>query len=159
MARRQRIDSATAAIETMRKASLEIKPPAHVPLSKADLVFFREVIAEKPRSEWTRHDISIAAQLAQAMADLVRARSELRATGGGPILGGRNGDQLVNNPWQQAVRDETARIVALRTTLQIHGRGKNGEKRDVEKRRGAAAQIEDNLAADGDALLAGVRVN
>ena len=159
MARRQRIDSATAAIETMRRASVDIDPPAHLPLSGEDLVFFREVIAEKPRSEWTKHDISIAAQLAQAMADLAKARAGLRATGGGPILGGRNGDQLVNNPWQQAVRDETARIVALRTTLQIHGRGKNGEKRDVEKRRGAAAQIEDNLAADGDALLAGIRVN
>lgn len=149
MARRQRIDTVAGAV-TVAAGLREIEPPVTVPLDPKDRAFFETIVREKPASEWTPHDIEVAAHLAQAMADLVVARSRLRETGG-PVLA--SGGKLVNNPFSQAVRDETARIVSLRSTLQIHGRGKNGETRDVLKRREMARTIEDGLAGDDAGLL------
>src|SRR3546814_398761 len=51
--RKQRIDSATAAVKVMHGATREIAPPAHVRMSAEDWPFWHSVIAEFARSEWT----------------------------------------------------------------------------------------------------------
>src|SRR3546814_12195327 len=77
--RSQRIDSATAAVKVMQGATREIAPPAHVRMSEEDWPFWHSVIAEFARSEWTDHQLEMAAMLARAMADLEREQYELRA--------------------------------------------------------------------------------
>src|SRR3546814_1229461 len=79
--RKQRIDSATAAVKVMQGATREIAPPAHVRMSEEDWPFWHSVIAEFARSEWTDHQLEMAAMLARAMADLEREQYELRAEG------------------------------------------------------------------------------
>ena len=53
--RKARIDSASEAVRVMAKAVTEIQPPDNVPLDDEDRPFFRNVIAEYARSEWTAH--------------------------------------------------------------------------------------------------------
>src|SRR3546814_9369904 len=70
---------ATAAVKVMQGATREIAPPAHVRMSEEDWPFWHSVIAEFARSEWTDHQLEMAAMLARAMADLEREQYELRA--------------------------------------------------------------------------------
>src|SRR3546814_10587952 len=80
--RKQRIDGATAAVKVMQGATREIAPPAHVRMSEEDWPFWHSVIAEFARSEWTDHQLEMAAMLARAMADLERSEehtSELQS--------------------------------------------------------------------------------
>lgn len=157
MPKRQPVNTVSGALQVAQLMQNELRPPAHVPLSEDDLPFWNSIIQEKPRSEWTAHDLEVAAHLAQAMADLVNARKELRASGGAVTeKEGKFGTVFGNNPWSQAVRDESARIVSFRSTLQIHGRGKNGEFRDVTKRRDQAGEIEGALQSDNDPLIPGL---
>src|SRR3546814_18134697 len=79
--RKQRIDSATAAVKVMQGATREIAPPAHVRMSEEDWPFWHSVIAEFARSEWTDNQLEMAAMLARALADLAREQDELRAEG------------------------------------------------------------------------------
>src|SRR3546814_11754130 len=92
--RKQRIDSATAAVKVMQGATREIAPPAHVRMSEEDWPFWHSVIAELARSEWTDHQLEMAAMLARAMADLEREQYELRAEGS--VLNSDSGEQVVN---------------------------------------------------------------
>src|SRR3546814_14193514 len=50
-------------------------------MSEEDLPFLHSVIAEFARSEWTDHQLDIAAMLARAMAVLERVQYELRGEG------------------------------------------------------------------------------
>src|SRR3546814_20777606 len=79
--RKQMIDSATAAVKVMQGATREIAPPAHVRMSEEDRPFWHSVIAEFARSEWTDHQLEMAAMLARAMDDLVREQYQLSDEG------------------------------------------------------------------------------
>jgi CelD/BcsL family acetyltransferase involved in cellulose biosynthesis len=70
MARKQRIDSATAAVEVMQAALNEIEVPGCVPLSEAEMPFWDAVIAARSKSEWNDADLITAAHLARTMAKL-----------------------------------------------------------------------------------------
>ncbi|OYU50892.1 MAG: terminase small subunit [Alphaproteobacteria bacterium PA1] len=148
MSKRQPVNTVAGAAAVASAIGRTIEPPAHVPLDEDDLLFWDDVIAEKPALEWTQHDLTIAAMLVRAMADEVKARTKLRETGGAGVeVKDKDGNITIkNNAYSQAVRDEAARIISYRTTLQIHGRGKNGEKRDVDRRRSLASEIEGNIS-------------
>src|SRR3546814_9847596 len=92
--RKQRIDSATAAVKVMQGATREIAPPAHVRMSEEDWPFWHSVIAEFARSEWTDNQLEMAAMLARAMADLEREQYELRAEGS--VMTSERGTPVVN---------------------------------------------------------------
>lgn len=154
MSRRQRIDSAAGAVATMAAATRDLSPPAHVFLRPGDLPFWETVIAEKPKSEWTDADLIVAASLARAMAD-----AEMIAT---MSVGqrGRVKDKVkpsfvINSI--SAVDKLARRIVTLRRALQLDNRSKNGEQRDVDRRREHARDVENGqnpMADDDDGLLA-----
>src|SRR3546814_9900227 len=74
--------------------SREIAPPAHVRMSEEDWPFWHSVIAEFARSEWTDHQLEMAAMLARAMADLEREQYELRAEGS--VMTSERGTPVVN---------------------------------------------------------------
>jgi hypothetical protein len=150
MARRQRIDSAAGAVATMAAAARDLSPPDHVRIRKGDMPFWDSVISEKPKSEWTESDMIVAANLARAMADAERVAG-YTVVGGGNINQARLLETI-------EVSDKLARrIVTLRRALGLDNRAKNGEQRDVTRRREHAEEIErghNPMANDGDSLLA-----
>ena len=150
MARRPRIDSAAAAVGVLEKAARDLAPPAHVKLRSGDWPFWDAVIAERAKSEWTLADLLVAANLARAMADAERI-AEMTA--------GKTGAVKVTTMIASiAASDKLARrIVTLRRALGIDSRAKNGEQRDVNRRREHALGIEGGanpMTDDEDGLLA-----
>ena len=147
--RKQRIDSSSAAVEVLRKAAADLFPPEHVPVAESEVPFWINVIAEKPKSEWTAHDLEIAALLARAMRRLEREEAVL--DGEDTVMHNAGGTPM-QNPRIRVIADLHSRVIKYRQTLGIHNRGKAGEKRDVDKRRAATREIE--ALPDGDGLLA-----
>jgi hypothetical protein len=134
----------------MAKAAQPIVPPSNVPLEPGDLGFFASVIAEFARSEWTAHQLEIAAMLARTMADLEREQRELR--GEGSVMVTEKGTPVVN-PRKAVVQMHAASILSFRRSLALHARAQSGEARDVGKRRGQAKAIE-AASPLGDDLIA-----
>jgi hypothetical protein len=138
MAKRQRVDSATAAVAIFAGAQREIAPPAHVMLGDGDWPYWHSVVTEFAKSEWTDHQLEVAAQLAKAMADLETERNALRLEGYVLDISGK----AVANPRHGVARDLTNSVMSLRRNLSLHARAQGGEARDVGKRRDMALDIE-----------------
>jgi hypothetical protein len=132
--RKQRVDSATAAVEAMKAAAGrdEVRPPGHIHFEDEDWPYWWNVVEEAARSEWTDHQLELAALLARAMCDLEREQRELRKEGA--VVRGAMGQPAVN-PRKQVVAMHAAAILSIRRSLGIHSRAKAGEARDVTKRR------------------------
>ena len=149
MARRERADAAAAQVKVMAAATQEIHPPSNVPLTDADLPFFASVIAEFARSEWTAHQLEIAAFLARTMADLESDQRLMRQEG--PILLTDKGTPVVN-PRKTVIQMNASAILSYRRSLSLHARAQGGEGRDVAKRREMAKGIEADNPLDDDLL-------
>lgn len=150
MAKRPRIDTATAAVAVTRAAQQEIVPPSNVPLDAGDMPFFASVIAEFARSEWTAHQLELAAMLARTMADLERDQRLMREEG--PITVTEKGTPVVN-PRKTVIQMNASIILSYRRSLSLHARAQGGEARDIGKRRALAQGIEADAVTD-DELLA-----
>ena len=150
MARKQRVDSASAAVKIMQGAVREVAPPAHVLLGEEDWPYWHSVVAEFPKIEWTDHQLEVAAQLAKSMADLERERNTLR--GEGYVTALESGKTIVN-PRHGVARDLTNSVMSLRRNLSLHARAREGEARDVGKRRAIASGVEADNPLD-DPLIA-----
>lgn len=147
--RKARIDSAEEAVRVMAKATKDVKPPANVPLDDGDIPFFNNVIAEYARSEWSSHQLEIAAMLARTMADLTREQMLLREEGG--VAYSEKGTPVAN-PRKAIVQMHASSILSFRRSLSLHARAQAGEARDVAKRRGAAKDIESDNPLEDDLL-------
>lgn len=146
MARKQRIDSITAHIDVMQAALTELSPPEHIPLTEKDEPFWRSIIAEKPKVEWTAHDLEFAALLAMSLRKLRDEEKTLDEEG---AIVTTTGGNVAANPRLRIVADLHSRSMKYRQSLGIHNRGKNGEHRDAVKRRDQAFGVEaDNPLAD-----------
>jgi hypothetical protein len=139
MARKQRIDSVTAQVSVMAQATVEIVPPSNVPLDARDLPFFASVIAEFARSEWTAHQLELAAMLSRTMADLEQEQRSLRLEGS--VLATDRGTPVVN-PRKAVIQMHASTILSYRRSLSLHARAQGGEARDVSKRRDMAKAVE-----------------
>lgn len=147
--RKARIDSASEAVRVMAKAATDIEPPDNVPLDDEDRPFFRNVIAEYARSEWSAHQLELAAMLARTMADLTREQALLRTEGG--VAYSEKGTPVAN-PRKSIVQMHAGSILSFRRSLALHARAQAGEARDVAKRRDAAKQIEADNPLEDDLL-------
>jgi hypothetical protein len=117
--RKARIDSASEAVRLMSAAAKTIVPPSNVPLDESDLPFFASVIAEFARSEWTAHQLELAAMLARTMADLNREQQLLREEGS--TLTTLKGTPVVN-PRKAVVQMHASSILSFRRSLSLHAR-------------------------------------
>lgn len=147
--RKARIDSVSEAVRVMAKATAEIAPPANVPLDSEDLPFFRSVIAEYARSEWSAHQLELAAMMARKMRDMNDVQRELRAEG---YTSTASNGAPCQNPLVGALRMLDTSILATRRSLSLHARAQEGEARDVAKRRGGAKAIEADNPLEDDLL-------
>jgi len=150
MSRKSRIDSTAAAVEVLRSAQTEIHPPSNVELDDTDKSFFASVLAEFARSEWTAHQLELAAMLARTMADLERDQRLMRIEG--PIMATEKGTPVVN-PRKTVIQMNASMILSFRRSLSLHARAQGGEARDIGKRRDQTLNIENGIG-DGDDLLA-----
>lgn len=143
MAKRQPVNSAAAAVRIMQGAVRDIVPPAHVPLDDCDWPFWESVVAEFARSEWTEHQLELAAFLAKDMADAERNRRSVREEG--EVL-----ESGKANPRCNVLVAIGNRILATRRSLSLHARAKGGEAEKIGPRRAMAKAIEANNPMDGD---------
>jgi hypothetical protein len=151
MAKRARVDSVSGALAIAAGSQVQISPPSNVPLDAGDMAFFASVIDEFARSEWTAHQLELAAMLARTMADLEQDQRMMRIEG--PILQSDRGTPVVN-PRKTVIQMNASIVLSYRRSLQLHARAMSGETRDVAVRRSHAKGIEN--AGEGDDLLAGM---
>lgn len=133
----------------MSRAAADIVPPSNVPLDKGDMPFFASVIAEFARSEWTAHQLELAAMLARTMADLEREQRLLREEGATALS--ERGTPVVN-PRKTVVQMHASTILSFRRSLALHARAQGGDARDIGKRRAIARSIEADNPLDDDLL-------
>jgi hypothetical protein len=141
MARRPRIDSATEIVRVSAAAGRIITPPSNVPLEPGDLPFFASVVDEFARSEWTAHQLELAAMLARTMADLTREQAALRQEGS--VARTDRGTPVVN-PRKCVVQMHASTILSFRRSLALHARSE-GHQRDTGKRREEMKELEANI--------------
>jgi hypothetical protein len=147
--RKQRIDSSTAAVRVMASALTELEPPEHCPLPEAAMPFWRSITRGRTRDEWeaTPALLVTASNLAWVQWQIVKIRQFIDADGDIP-------DAKATKRLDDLQRLEMAYL----RTLQQHGRGAEGEARDVGKRRAQATGIVTDNPLDDD-LLARPTVN
>ena len=144
MSRKQRIDSATAAVAVMVDATKgELLPPDHCPLPESAMPFWRAIMRGRARDEWeaTPSLLATASSLAWTQWQIVKVREAVE------------NDAVPDAKAVQRMSDMQRLEMAYLRTLQQHGRGAEGEKRDVAARRSAAAGIAADSPLD-DELLA-----
>jgi hypothetical protein len=134
----------------MAGAVAQVAPPSNVPLDERDIPFFLSVIDEFALSEWTAHQLELAAMLARTMADLERDQRLMREEG--PILATERGTPVVN-PRKTVIQMNASIILSYRRSLSLNARAQGGEARDIGKRRAAAKDAEKGSPFD-DELLA-----
>jgi hypothetical protein len=145
MARKQRIDSSAAAVRIVQGAVRHIAPPSHVPLDDCDWPFWENVVAEFARSEWTEHQLEIAAMLARTMANMEAEQRQLRIEG---FIAVRENGTTVENPRGRVVKSLAGDILSLRRSLALHARARSGDNRDAAKQREAGRALEADLSDD-----------
>lgn len=139
MSRKQRIDSSAAAVRIVQGAVRQMTPPSHVPLDDCDWPFWENVVAEFARSEWTEHQLEIAALLARTLANLESEQRTLRLEG---FIAVRENGTTVENPRSRVVKSLAGDILSLRRSLALHARAKSGDNRDAAKQRDTGRALE-----------------
>jgi hypothetical protein len=147
--RKEPINSTSKGVMVMQKSLQKITPPQTVPLDNCDLPFFANVIDEFARSEWTAHQLELAAMLARTMSDLNTEQIALRLEGS--VCHTDKGTPVVN-PRKTIIQMHASTILSYRRSLGIHARAQGGEARDVAARRSTAKSIEGNNPLSDDLL-------
>ena len=146
MARKTKVTSKEAQIEAARKSLGDIVPPMTVPLGDDDLPFFDAVIREYAKSEWSDHQLEIAAMMARTMKDLEENQRELRAEG--YITTRPSNGTTVENPRARVVKSLTGDLLSLRRSLGVHARAK-AEPREAQRNTKILKEYEaDNVLED-----------
>ncbi len=146
--RKQRIDSITAAVGVVASANIEILPPEHCPLPEGAMPFWSAIVRGRAREEWnsTPSLLATASSLAWTQWQIVLLRQMYE--GVVPLPDGMKSAMLASR-----MIDLQRLEMAYLRTLQQHGRGAQGEARDVAARRAATSDIERTTNID-DELLA-----
>lgn len=144
--RRKRSDSAAAAVAAAQSAALgPLNPPKHIKLRKGDRPFWDAIMRSRARDTWTDSDLTTAATMARAQADIEKLQAEVDSEG--YTLENAKGIQVIN---PKAIIFETLckRVVALSRVLHVHaeatiGRSRNAANALANER--AAEQEHDDL--------------
>lgn len=152
--RQNRSDSAAAAIEAAKNATLpDLMPPEHVQISARAMPYYRDVVRARARSEWNPHQLTVAAQMAECMADQDEVRGNL-AVEGWTVL--NNKGTVVANAHVAISEALARRQMALGRSLQMIGRAIGDPRTPVGKRQQEkdARQARDEVAGEDEDLLA-----
>jgi hypothetical protein len=145
--KRNRSDSASAAVEAAQIASAElIEPPDHVTLRDGDRSFWNSIVSARARDSWNNADLENAANLARCKADIERLQREI--TSEGDVVQNERGTQIIN-PKHTLLETLSRRAVAISRMLHVHAEATVGESGDQTKRvaaeKKAKAAVKDDL--------------
>ena len=141
--KRQAVNTITAHAAIAASAK-SIDVPAHVPLDNEELPFWKSVIAEFARSEWTDHQLELAAMLARTMSSMESEQRYLKSEGS--VLLSARGTPVVN-PRKSIIQMHAGTVLAIRRSLSLHARAQNGEAEKIGPRRAQAKAVESHLDA------------
>jgi len=152
MARKQRSDSAKAAIDAaVAVTQPPLRPPANVRLRDGDEPFWDSIIKSRARAEWVSEaDLIVAAQLARCMAD-IEAEQIVIETEGSVIDNARG--TAVMNPRHAILEQLARRQMAFMKCLSMTGVIRVGDKRGLAGARAAEAgarQARSTVTTEGD---------
>lgn len=128
------------------------EPPAHIELPREAMPFWVDIVCTRAKKDWSRFQLSLAAQLARTQYDIERRTREMELDG--VVIENARGTPVAN-PVNTALEQLVRRQLALVRSLQLAGVGdpRVQAKRDKMAQgaqAGAAAAKDD----DGDDLLA-----
>lgn len=156
--RQHRSDSAAAAIDAAKAAAKPaLRPPAHVQLSADAEPYFADIVRARARSEWNEHQLTIAAQMAECMAEQEEVRAAI-ALEGWTVMNAKG--TTVANPMVSIGEQLARRQMALGRSLQMTGRALGDPRAPIGKRqsektaRELAGEVAGEGAEEGDGLLA-----
>lgn len=130
-AKRQRSDSTAAAVTASQNAAKgPLAPPSHITLRMCDREFWDAVVSARARDTWNDSDLSIAATLVRAQADVERLHAEIDNEG--EITHAANGCPIIS-PKCKLIEMLTKRIVSLARVLHVHAEATVGLSRDAGK--------------------------
>lgn len=135
--RQHRSDSAAAAIAAAKAAASPLpRPPAHVQISASAEPYYEDIVRARARDEWNEYQLTVAAQLANCMADQDEVRAELALEGW--VVVNAKGTQVAN-PLVNIAEAMARRQMALSRSLQMTGRAL-GHPDDPKKKRALEKQ-------------------
>lgn len=138
--RRTNTDSVAAEQRAVENAHAGIhKPPAHTKLLAEALPFWNSIMLCRPRHTWTEVDLDLAAQMAQAQADVVRITRALRREG--DTIGGKV------NPRELMLDRTSRRVERMARIIHVHASATDCEAHDGKK----AAKFERDIRNREDA--------
>lgn len=152
--RKSRSDSASAAIEAAKNAALpDLQPPAHVVLSSGAEPYFRDIVRARARDEWNDFQLTVAAQMAECMAEQVEEAGHLALEG--KVVMNAKGTQVAN-PRVSILEQLARRQMALARSLQMIGRAVGDPRAPTNKRKleNSARAARDEALEEEDDLLA-----
>ena len=130
--RQARSDSAAAAIAAAKAAASPLpRPPEHVQISANAEAYYEDIVRARARDEWNEYQLTVAAQMAECMADQDEVRAEL-ALDGWTVVNAKG--TLVANPLVNIAEALARRQMALSRSLQMTGRAL-GHPDDPKKKR------------------------
>lgn len=152
--KRQRSDSASAAINAMANAAKgAIQAPAYATMTPDAEPYFDAVVRARARDEWEECDLIVAVQLAQCMADMASEDAQLRDEG--KVIKNDKGTPVMN-PRTTVLEQLARREMALMRTLRMGGRIA-GDTRDLQGKRkieSQSRQLRGEIETEDDGLLA-----
>lgn len=153
--KRNRSDSATAAIQAMQNATEDtIQPPAHAGLEKKAEPFWHDNIRSKALDSWTPADLLAAVELANNQLYITILRRDLRKE---ERVRGEARNVVEIKELRKQIVELQRTILAQRRDLQIHSHATNGESRDQRNRnkndRNARSTVSGHQSED-DNLIA-----
>lgn len=152
--RQARSDSATAALEAAKNATLpDLMPPDHVQISAEAMPFYLDVVRARARDEWNEHQLTVAAQLAECMAEQVQVRAVI-AVEGWTVTNAKG--TVVANPHVSISEQLARRQMALGRSLQMIGRAIGDPRTPLNKRKNEAGarKAREQVQDEDDELLA-----
>ena len=152
--RQARSDSAAAAIEAAKNATLpDLMPPSHVQISANAMPYYLDVVRARAREEWNPHQLTVAAQLAECMAEQVEVRAVI-AVEGWTVTNAKG--TVVPNPHVSISEQLARRQMALGRSLQMIGRAIGDPRAPLNKRKNekTARELAKEVADEDEDLLA-----
>jgi hypothetical protein len=140
--------STQSAIQAM--AGKQIDPPSHVPLDDDDMPFFRNIVLEFAKSQWSAHQLELAAMLARMMNDLDSEQRKLRKEG--TVMFTEKGTPVVS-PRKTVVQMLSGSILSMRRSLALHACAQ-GETHNLAKSIRNSKMIESDAEDVTDDLIA-----
>ena len=146
-AKRQRSDSATAAVMAFNSAQNTIDPP--MPLTEREMFYWGAITRARAREDWTAIDLMHAWNLAKQMLLIEKSHDEIAEKG--MTVVNEKGTQI-DNPAFSRLEKLTRLAASMSTKLHVHAEATVGKSEDAAKRATKQRDAENTLAAKDPTL-------